>query len=284
MIENSDIEMCCGLDALPKGPITHAVFDHDGTISVLRQGWEGVMAPVMIKAILGDGYSAAGEALRHKVRTRVSDYIDESTGIQTILQMESLVGMVREFGLVPGEGVLDKIGYKKIYNDALMGIVDRRLERLASGELKGEDCVIKGAVPFLEELQRRGVTLYLASGTDQEDVVREAQALGYARLFTGGIHGAVGDGSTDSKKAIIRRILVEHGLRGSQLAVFGDGPVEMRECRNGGSVAIGIASDEVQRHGLNPGKRLRLLKAGAHIIVPDFSQGERLLELLSGMV
>ena len=281
-IEGSQIEVCCGRDAFPKTPMTHAVFDHDGTISVLRQGWEGVMEPMMIRAILGDRYATDDETLCRRVRTRVADYIEMSTGIQTILQMEALVEMVREFGIVPQERILDKFGYKKIYNDSLMETVNRRLSQLRSGERNRNDWTITGAVWFIEELRRRGVTLHLASGTDHADVVREAQALGYAGLFTGGIYGASKDGSTDSKKMVIRRILREHSLSGPQLAVFGDGPVELRECRKCDGVAIGIASDEVLRHGLNTNKRPRLIMAGAHILVPDFSQGKRLLELLFG--
>jgi hypothetical protein len=50
----TEIELCC--ESIPSGRIKHAVFDHDGTISTLRQGWEEIMAPVMIKAILGDKY------------------------------------------------------------------------------------------------------------------------------------------------------------------------------------------------------------------------------------
>ncbi len=61
---------------------------------------------------------------------------------------------------------------------------------------------------------------------------------------------------------------------------MGDGPVELRECRRVGGIAVGIASDEVRRHGLNPEKRVRLVRAGAHIIIPDFSQADQLLNFL----
>ncbi len=47
--------------------ISHAIFDHDGTISTLREGWEQIMQPMMIKAILGDHFQDADEALYHKV-------------------------------------------------------------------------------------------------------------------------------------------------------------------------------------------------------------------------
>jgi rfaE bifunctional protein kinase chain/domain len=260
--------------------IRHAVFDNDGTISTLRQGWEQVMAPVMIQAILGDHYETADVALCEKVRRRVLEYIDQSTGVQTLVQMEALVGIVREFGLVPPEKILDRFGYKRIYNEALMHTVGARVARLRRGQLDVSDFTIKGAVAFARALRERGVTLYLASGTDHADVVAESEALGYTELFNGGIYGATGDIDSCSKKMVIDRIMTEHHLRGPELAVFGDGPVELRECRKRDGLAIGIASDEVRRHGLNPDKRARLIKAGAHLVAPDFSQKDQLLRLL----
>ena len=261
-------------------PIRHAVFDNDGTISTLRQGWEQIMAPVMMKAILGDRYQTADEGLYRKVRDRVLEYIDQSTGVQTLVQMEALVGMVREFGLVPPEKVLDRFGYKKLYNDALMETVSERIARLQRGQLDVTDFTVKGAVAFAQALRQRGVTLYLASGTDHADVVAESKALGFADLFNGGIYGATGDIDNCSKKMVLDRIMAENHLSGPELAVFGDGPVELRECRKRGGIAIGVASDEIRRHGLNPQKRTRLIKAGAHLIVPDFSQASELLKLL----
>jgi len=329
--------------------IRHAVFDNDGTISTLRQGWEQIMAPVMIKAVLGDlsscverpascegagsphdapsAQSAASrrgttsDALFRKVQQRVLDYIDKSTGIQTIAQMQGLVEIVREFGLVPADQILDRFGYKRIYNEALMQMVNERIARLERGQLDVTDFTIKGAVEFARALRERGVTLYLASGTDHADVLHEARVLGHADLFNGGIYGAVGDVDSCSKKMVLDRILdkiaQEEKVRGSEgekvsveedkpdaqrpsgpgrpsnllnfsrsssctLAVFGDGPVELRESRKRGGLAIGVASDEVRRFGLNLDKRARLIKAGAHLVVPDFSQRDELLKLLFG--
>ena len=277
---DSEIELC--YESIPLGRIKHAVFDNDGTISTLRQGWEQIMAPVMIKAILGDKYETADETLYHKVRNRVADYIDKSTGIQTIVQMEALVEMVTEFGVVGADKILDKFGYKEIYNDALMELVSGRIEKFKRGELDISDYIIKGALVLLKTLRQRGIKLYLASGTDRADVVAESEAMGYADLFDGGIYGAVGDITKYSKKMVIERIMTENNLQGPELAVFGDGPVEMRECRKRDGIAIGVASDEIRRHGLNIEKRTRLIKAGAHIIVPDFSQHDKLIKLLFG--
>jgi len=279
-LEGSDIELC--EEAIPFGRIKHAVFDADGTVSTLRQGWEQVMAPVMIEAVLGEQYRTADVSVYEKVRRRVLEYIDQSTGIQTILQMEALVEIVREFGFVPADKVLDKFGYKDIYNRALMEVVNQRIARFERGQLDVSDFTVKGAVDFLAALRNRGVTLYLASGTDREDVVRESHVLGYAEFFNGGIYGAVGDVTEYSKRMVIDRIMTENHLSGPELAVVGDGPVEMRECRKRGGIAVGIASDEVRRYGLNPEKRTRLIKAGAQVVVPDFSRWHDLLDLLFG--
>jgi bifunctional ADP-heptose synthase (sugar kinase/adenylyltransferase)/phosphoglycolate phosphatase-like HAD superfamily hydrolase len=278
-IDGTEIEACCR-PIPPLARVRHAVFDHDGTISTLRQGWERIMEPMMIRAILGERYATADETLYQRVVHRVRDYIDKSTGIETLVQMEALAGMVAEFGIVPASDILDVAGYKAIYNDALMAVVDGRLAKFRRGELDLDDFTVKGAVPFLRALRAMGVTLYLASGTDHDDVGREAEALGYAGLFDGGIYGALGRGQAHAKRRVIQRILNENGLDGSRLAVFGDGPVELRESRKRHGAAIGIASDEVRRYGLNPDKRARLVKAGAHLVMPDYSQAERVLALM----
>ncbi len=266
----------------PAGRPTIAIFDHDGTISTLRQGWEAVMEPMMIRAILGEQYQSADESLYHQVVDRVREYIDHSTGIQTLLQMQGLVRMVREFGCVPEGQILDEFGYKAIYNEALMAMVSRRLAKLERGELQVEDFLIKNAWALLERLRDAGVRLCLASGTDQEDVRREARALGYADLFDGGIWGSVGDVNKDAKRIVLDRIMNEIGDAGmAGLVTFGDGPVEMRETRRRGGFAIGVASDEIRRYGLNLEKRSRLIRSGADLIVPDFSQLDRLLDCLN---
>ena len=90
----------------------------------------------------------------------------------------------------------------------------------------------------------------------------------------------MGDISKYSKKMVINKIINKYKLKGNELAVFGDGPVEIKECIKSNGIAIGIASDEVRRSGLNPEKRTRLILSGAQILVPDFFQTNRLLSLL----
>ena len=262
--------------------IEHAIFDHDGTISTLREGWELIMAPMMIKAILGDKYLEADEALYQRVKERSDEFIDKTTGIQTLVQMKGLIDLIREFGCVPEDQILDEFGYKQIYNDELLIMVKVREEKFAKGELSLEDFTLKNAVTFLQKLHDAGVKLYLASGTDEEDVKSEARVLGYDHLFEGRIYGAVGDVTKEAKKIVLDRILNSIGDSAhGKVVTFGDGPVEMRETNKRGGISIGIASNELRRYGLNEQKRTRLIKAGADVIISDFSQLSQLLKLLN---
>jgi rfaE bifunctional protein kinase chain/domain len=258
----------------------HAIFDNDGTISTLREGWEGIMEPVMIRSIIGDG-KAVGEKLFLTVKERVRDFIDTTTGVQTLVQMHGLVEMVREFGIVPAAEVKDPQGYKDVYNRELLAMVSDRLAKLRRGELCVDDYTLKGAVPMLKALRAAGVKLHLASGTDELDVITEAEALGHAVFFEGRIHGAVGNVAVEAKKVVLEKILEQIGASGaSTLVTFGDGPVEVRETRRRGGMTVGVASNEVRRFGWNMRKRTRLIRAGADVVVPDFSQWRSLCKLL----
>jgi phosphoglycolate phosphatase-like HAD superfamily hydrolase len=260
----------------------HVVFDHDGTISTLRQGWNHIMQNVMMECVLGSSRAEVPPERQQRLAERVATYINDTTGVQTIIQMQGLERMVRETGYVPEEQILSPAGYKEIYNRHLMESVDRRLAAFREGRYGVEDLTIKGAVAFLDRLAAvEGLTLYLASGTDASDVRAEAEALGYAASFSGGIFGSVGDPENDPKKLVMQQILAKTGAEG-RVVVFGDGPVELREAAKRGGYAVGVVSDEVRRYGINPAKRERLVLAGADILIPDFSWADQILAILFG--
>jgi phosphoglycolate phosphatase-like HAD superfamily hydrolase len=278
-VPGTEIEVC---EALPsKFEIRYCVFDHDGTISTFRQGWDKVMERVMIRSILGSIYGEVDRDTLERIAQQSRDFIDKTTGIQTLKQMHGLSLMVREAGYVPEAEILDAKGYKKIFNDALMELIDERKRRLERGELSVEDFTLKNAVKLLHALHGAGLRLYLASGTDEKDVILEAEALGYASLFEGRIHGANLDITHDAKRVVLDGILREIGERNAtHVVTFGDGPVEIRETHKRGGLTVGVASNEVQRFGLQQEKRSRLIRAGANLVVPDFSQLDALLSLL----
>lgn len=259
-----------------KGKIQHAVFDFDGTISLLREGWERIMEPVMIESICGNR-EPTEEIVQH-----VRQYIGETTGIQTILQMQGLVEMVKMFGLMQEEETFDKWRYKEIYNDRLMQLVMERVREMEQEKKTAEDFTLQGSLDFCKKLHDRNIILYLASGTDLEDVRNEAEMLKVAEFFTGGIYGAIGSIEEYSKDKVMKEILETHDLHGAELVVFGDGPVEIRNAISNGAIAVGVASDEVHGRGWNKTKIQRLIKAGCNILIPDFSEGDTLLKYLFG--
>jgi len=262
--------------------VKYAIFDHDGTLSTLREGWERIMAPVMIESVLGKKYKDAEMDVFQKVEERVNAFIDKTTGIQTLVQMKGLAGIVREFGYVPEEEILDEFGYKKIYKERLLAMVRGRERKYLFSELSLEDLSVKNAIPFLQKLYDAGIQLYLASGSDEDEVIEEARLMGYDHLFEGRIYGSVGDVAIEAKRIVLNRILETIGSDAStQIVTFGDGPVEIRETRKRGGLTVGLATNELRRYGLNPYKRSRLIKAGADVIIPDFSQYAKLLKLLN---
>ena len=253
------------------GGIRQVLFDFDGTLSLLRQGWEGVMVPMMLEAICGDSPTP-------EIAREVEDYVDRSTGILTIRQMEWLAKAARRYGKSPA--VLTAGAYKSMYLQRLMVFVNERMACLAQGKSLPDDYLVAGARLFIGELARRGARLYLASGTDHADVLREAKALGLLACFDGGVYGALDDDEAHAKERVIQRMMDQNQLAGDELLIVGDGPVEIREGKRRGALTLGVASDELVHYGWNPRKAARLQEAGADLLVADFTHTADLIALL----
>ena len=257
---------------LPRGRFRSVLFDFDGTLSLIREGWPEVMIPMMVDVLRETG-TPESDAQLHAA---VEEFVMRLNGRQTIYQMIQLGDEVRRRGGQP----LEPLAYKHRYHELLMERIHGRLAALESGEATPEDWTVPGSHAFLEQLQRRGLTLYLASGTDVKYVRREAELLGLAPYFGERIHGALDDYRNFSKQMIIDRILEEHDLHGDELLGFGDGFVEIEEVKKVGGVAVAVASDEVRRQGINAWKRKRLVQAGADIVIPEYRHGNALLRYL----
>ena len=268
-LENTHIEIIN--PHVPRGRIRHALFDFDGTVSLIREGWQGVMIPMMVEVLLETPMHESGEELC----AVVTDFVDQLTGKQTIYQMIQLCEEVRQRGREP----LDPLEYKWMYLERLWKRIEGRVAGLKSGEIEPEEMMVPGAAPMLEALGARGVSCYLASGTDEVYVLDEAAALGLSSYFAS-IYGALDDYQNYSKKMVIERILAENHLSGPEFVTFGDGYVEIEDTKAVGGIAVGVASDEANRQGINEWKRKRLIQAGADLIIPDFRQHERLMAYL----
>jgi len=257
---------------IQRGQIRHALFDFDGTLSLIREGWQGIMIPMMIEVLM----QTPGREPQPALEAHVRELVARTTGIQTIYQMIQLQEEVRARGGEP----LEALEYKRRYLGRLWEHIADRLARLKSGATAPEEMMVPGSRDILEALRARGVACYLASGTDVQYVRDEAEALGLAPYFEGRIYGALDDYRSYSKAMVIEGILREHHLEGPELVTFGDGYVEIENTVAVGGIAVGVATDEVRRRGVDEWKRQRLIAAGAHVIIPDFTVCDALVSYL----
>jgi len=257
----------------PRPQISHVLFDFDGTLSLIRQGWPEVMVPLFVELLP----PLPGETAEMR-RQLCHDDIMRLNGKQTIYQMIQLAERIKERGGTPR----NPLWYKHEYLRRLNERIHHRLEGLRSGALRPDDLLVHGTRCFLEVLQRRGLPLYLASGTDEVFVRQEADLLDVTRFFGRHLYGAVDDYKQFSKKLVIERILKENRIRGEQLLSFGDGYVEIQNTKEAGGLAVAVASDEARNGSgrFDEWKHRRLLGVGADIVIPDFRDGEALLDCI----
>ena len=257
----------------PRRKISHVLFDFDGTLSLIRQGWPEIMTPMFAEMLP----PLPGETLEARLQL-CNDDIMRLNGKQTIYQMIQLADRIKERGGTPRE----PLWYKHEYLRRLEERISHRSEGLRNGSIKPDDLLVHGSRALLEELKRRGLPLYLASGTDEYCVKAEAELLGMPHYFGRHIYGALDDYKKFSKKMVIERILRENAIQGDQLLSFGDGYVEIQNTKEVGGLAVAVASDEAHNGSgqFDEWKRKRLRGVGADVIVPDFRDVPALMQTL----
>jgi phosphoglycolate phosphatase-like HAD superfamily hydrolase len=249
-----------------------ALFDFDGTLSLIRSGWVDVMVPMMVE-ILAELRTGEKE---EDLRAIVEGFVARRTGEQTIYQMIELRQQMEQRGAKP----LAALEYKRQYHDRLMQKIKHRREELQQGRVPPDQYLVPGARAMLESLRGRGLKLYCASGTDESYTIEEARMLEIDRYFDGRIYGARDDYESFSKEILIGRIIASQECRGDQLLGFGDGYVEIKNVKEAGGVAVGVATDEPECRVVDEWKRERLLEVGADFIVANFLGLEQLLSSL----
>jgi phosphoglycolate phosphatase len=255
--------------------MSHALFDFDGTLSLIRQGWPEVMVPMFAEALP----RLPGES-EDDVRRLAFEDIIRLNGKQTIYQMIQLAERIEERGGQPRE----PLWYKREYLRRLDLRIEARVAALRAGALPPDTLLVHQARPLLEELGRRGFRLYLASGTDERYVREEARLLDVERYFGAHIYGALDDYKQFSKKIVIERIVRENAIAGASLLSFGDGYVEIQNTKEAGGLAVAVASDEAHNGSgrMDEWKRQRLRGVGADVVIPDFRDAIPLLDVLLG--
>lgn len=255
------------------GSIRHVVFDFDGTISLIRDGWQNVMVPMMVEFLQTETDTSETQ---EQLEALVVEFVDRLTGKQTIYQMMQLGEEIEKRGGTPRE----PLAYKDEYNRRLLPVVEARIAGLAAGKLSAEPLRVPMSLEFLHSLREMEIHCYLASGTDVEFVKNEAALLGVSAYFDGGIFGALREYKKFSKAMVIQKIITDFQLSGDELLIVGDGYVEIENAKAVGAIAVGVASVEDNRYNMNADKRERLIRAGADMIIPDFREGTQLLNYL----
>ncbi len=250
------------------------LFDFDGTLSLIRAGWFDVMVPMMVEKLVE---LRTGESERELTEV-VEEYVGQLTGRQTIYQMIEFADQIRRRGGKPE----DPLEYKRIYLNLLMDRIRHRRQGLQEGRVDPDEMMVPGSRRMLESLQQRGLTLYLASGTDQPYMREEAQLLRIDSYFGGGMYGARDDYRSFSKKILVEEIIRESDFKGSEFLGFGDGFVEIDVVKSVGGLAVGMATDEPECLVVDPVKRARLVRVGADWIAPNFNAHDELMAAVFG--
>jgi hypothetical protein len=96
-----DYSQCNVLEVLRPNPapgrLRFAVFDFDGTLSLLRTGWQRVMTDLMMEALQATSRTEAEAQLR----ARTAEPVFGLGGQPTLIQMQWLVDEVRQRGGTP---------------------------------------------------------------------------------------------------------------------------------------------------------------------------------------
>jgi phosphoglycolate phosphatase-like HAD superfamily hydrolase len=259
----------------PHSDFRCALFDFDGTLSLVRAGWQQLMADFGVELLLQTPHHEPEAQLR----AHITELVARTNGTQTINQMAAFAEEVRQ----RGGPLIDPQVYKEIFAGRLEHMVGARKAAYQRGEIGLRSLLVPGATQFLQALQQRGVICYLTSGTDHQLVTEETRLLGLEPYFAA-VFGARQDAHNQTKAQVASLMVERHCTHGGQLIAFGDGYAEIEAAVQLGGVGVGVASDEAAAGVLNPTKRRRLIEAGASLVVADFSPGQRLAELLFGEV
>ncbi len=270
-LDGTEIEII--RDTRPSNPPQHVMFDFDGTLSLIREGWQKIMAGLIVELLSNTDTRETDWELS----VFADEFVAETTGLQTIYQMIRLAGEIEARGTKPD----DPLVYKHEFNRRLLAHIARRRELLRNGKISSAALSVPYAHDMLHALTSRGVTVYLASGTDLDYVREEASLLGIDTYFGEHIHGAVDDYKSFSKEIVIRRIIEDNKITGDSFVGFGDGFVDMESVNAAGGTAVGVASDETGMTGTaDEWKRTRLVNACADIIIPDYRDYPALVSYL----
>ncbi len=200
-----------------------ALFDFDGTISLIRSGWMEVMVPMMVE-ILAETKSGETEK---QLTDIVVEFVGRLTGKQTMYQMIELAEKVEKRGGKP----LEPLRVQEACTwTACMKKIEHRIEELRQGRASPEKYLVPGSRALLEGLARpRLQDVPAPAARTTSTWPKRPDLLDVTRYFDGGVYGALDDYKSFSKAILIKRIITSAEAKGEELLGFGDGYVEIEK-------------------------------------------------------
>lgn len=234
---------------------------------MVRAGWMPLMLDMMMETLEPLGPDPV------ILRNEAEDYVARYTGRDTVEQMNAFAGHVRRLGGTPRSG----FEYKAEFLGRLEHWRSERLDGLRAGRIAPDALMIPGVRALLDALREASLPVYLASGSDHQDICLEARLLGIESYF------AVICGSAPGipDKAGLMTELLGQGFAPRSILTFGDGRTEIEITSNIGGRTVGVASDEPLCAEVDSRKRGWLIAAGADYIVPNYLDTD-LMKVVTG--
>lgn len=240
-----------------KTKILAAMIDWDGAISLIREGWQRIMQEY-IANFISSGLPQKNDYLW------AQSFIKKTLGENTVEQMLGMIEKAEQNGRndIPvsySEKMALAEEHRKKYREILEKEV--RGKRIKTAKKNPDKFIVRGMKYLLEELKKRNIKIFVASGSEQEGkggIEEEAETLGLKHYFEA-VFGYNGSISPYNKENVVKWILNKYNLDPLQLLVVGDGPKEMKVGKKFGAVTIGLISNNVTRK--------ILLDSGADFIV-----------------
>jgi phosphoglycolate phosphatase-like HAD superfamily hydrolase len=243
--------------------IRAVIFDWDGTLSLLREGWAAIMTEQMSQIL-----ESAAPGMTAEVRAAaVESIVIGLNGRPTIVQMEAFSDLVRE----QGGARLSRTELLNDYQARLFTLIRERYRAIQSDANTAANWRVPSAVSFLQFCRDKRLPVIVISGTEIEHVRREAKLLKIDWLVDAW-RAPVGDDPDFSKRHAIDRLAEELRMHGTELLAFGDGVVETEEIKRVGGIAVAVATNEPPSRGINPAKRERLIQSGADAVIADYDR------------
>jgi phosphoglycolate phosphatase len=243
--------------------IRAVIFDWDGTLSLLREGWAAIMTEQLAR-ILETATPNMSAGARAKA---VESIVIGLNGRPTIAQMEGFSELVRTHG----GSRLSRTALLNDYQARLFALSDERYRAIESDASTAAEWLVPGALAFLQFCRDKRLPVIVISGTEIAHVRREAELLLIDSLVDAW-RAPVGDDADFSKRDAIDHLAEELKIQGTELLAFGDGVIETEEIKRVGGIAVAVATSEPPSRGINPAKRVRLIQAGADAVIADYDR------------